>query len=145
MSGKYLLDTNAIINLLKDENADFSFKDKEGIFFVSIITEIELLSFKDLTEEDETSIKKLLPGSCIINISKTIKNKTVELRKKKNIKLPDAVICATAMVNHLTLVTDDDRLFNIQGLSIIHLSELIKRNSAIAPDSAISESEPINE
>ena len=127
MNGKYLLDTNAIINLLKDENADFNFKDKKGGFFVSIITEIELLSFKDLTAEDENSIKKLLPGSCIININKIIKDKTIELRKNKDIKLPDAIICATAIVNSLTLVTDDERLFNIQGLSIIHLSEFTNR------------------
>jgi len=127
MNGKYLLDTNAIINLLKDENADFNIKDKKGVFFVSIITEIELLSFKDLTAEDETSIKKLLPGSCIININKIIKDKTIELRKNRDIKLPDAIICAAAIVNSLTLVTDDERLFNIQGLSIIHLSEFINR------------------
>ncbi len=127
MNGKYLLDTNAIINLLKDENANFNFKDKKGEFFVSIITEIELLSFKDLTAEDETSIKKLLPGSCIININKIIKDKTIELRKNRDIKLPDAIICAAAMANSLTLVTDDERLFNIQGLSIIHLSEFINR------------------
>jgi predicted nucleic acid-binding protein len=127
MNGKYLLDTNVIINLLKDENATPSFKDKKGVFFVSIITEIELLSFKNLTNEDETSINELLPESSIINISKTIKEKTIRLRKDKNVKLPDAVICATAMANNLTLVTDDERLYNIQDLSVIHLSELINK------------------
>lgn len=125
MSGKYLLDTNAIINLLKDENATFKFKDKKGVYFVSIITEMELLSFKDLTKEEESKIKKLLPGSCIININKAIKKKAVALRKKKKIKLPDAVICATAMVKNLTLVSDDDRLFKIKDLKIIPLSDLV--------------------
>ncbi|HLP49027.1 MAG TPA: hypothetical protein VK186_27550 [Candidatus Deferrimicrobium sp.] len=37
MSGRYLLDTNAIINLLNDDNADFTFKEKKGVYFVSII------------------------------------------------------------------------------------------------------------
>jgi hypothetical protein len=46
MSGRYLLDTNAIINLLKDEHNSFSFKDNMGVYFVSIISEIELLSLK---------------------------------------------------------------------------------------------------
>ena len=78
-----------------------------------------------MTEEDEASIKKLLPGSCIINITREIKDKAIELRKKKNIKLPDAVICAAALVNHLTLVSDDERLFKIQGLNIIYLSDLM--------------------
>ena len=31
MNGRYLLDTNAIINLLNDVNADFSFKEKKGV------------------------------------------------------------------------------------------------------------------
>lgn len=130
MSGKYLLDTNAIINLLKDENADFNLKEKEGIFFVSIITEMELLSFKNLTKEDEAAIKELLPESGIINIDKAIKDKTIQVRKKKSIKLPDAVICATALVNDLTLVTDDERLFNVPGLDVIHLSDLIDKYSS---------------
>ncbi len=125
MSGRYLLDTNAIINLLNDESADFSFGEKKGVYFVSIITEIELLSFKNLTKEDKTSIKKLLPESCIINIDTDIKNKTIELKKKKKIKLPDALICATAMVRKLTLVTDDKDLFTIPTLKTAHLSEFL--------------------
>lgn len=127
MSGKYLLDTNAIINLLKDENTNFIVKDTEEVFFVSVITGIELLCYKDLTREDEASIKELLDESCIININKKIKEETIELKKKNTIKLPDAVICATALVNHLTLVTDDDRLFNIQGLRVINLSDLVTK------------------
>ncbi len=135
MSGKYLLDTNAIINLLKDETANFIVRDREEVFFVSIITEIELLCYKDLTREDEASIKELLDESCIININKKIKEETIELKKKNTIKLPDAVICASALVNHLTLVTDDDRLFNIQGLRVIHLSDLINKFSHIGSNS----------
>jgi len=129
MSGRYLLDTNAIINLLKDENANFIVKDRDEVFFVSVITEIELLCYKDLAEEDEASIKELLNESCIININKKIKVEAIELKKKNTIKLPDAVICATALVSDLTLVTDDDRLFNIEGLNVIHLSDLINKFS----------------
>ncbi len=136
MSGKYLLDTNAIINLLREENADFNFKDKQGVFFVSIITEMELLSFRESTKEYEDAIKKIIPGSCVINITGAIKDKTIELRKKKNVKLPDAVICATAMVNHLTLVSDDGGLFKIPGLDIIHLSDLLNKYSSIDSNSA---------
>ncbi len=135
MSGKYLLDTNAIINLLKDENTNLIVKDRNEVFFVSVITEIELLCYKDLTNGDETSIKGLLNESCIININKKIKDKAIKLKKKNTIKLPDAVICATALVNHLTLVTDDDRLFNIEGLNVIHLSDLLYKFSANASNS----------
>jgi predicted nucleic acid-binding protein len=131
MSGRYLLDTNAIINLLKNEDVNFPVIDRAEVFFVSVITEIELLCYKDLAEEDETGIKELLNESCIINIDMKIKEEAIELKKKNTIKLPDAVICATAVVNNLTLVTDDERLFNIEGLNVIHLSDLINKFSTI--------------
>jgi predicted nucleic acid-binding protein len=127
MNGRYLLDTNAIINLLKDENSQFNFIGKKGVYFVSIITEIELLSFKNLTKEDETSIYKLLPEASVINIDIDIKNKTIELKKKKKLKLPDALICATALVRKLTLVTEDKDLLNIPALKTAHLSEFLSR------------------
>lgn len=136
MSGRYLLDTNAIINLLKNEDVNFIVIDRAEVFFVSIITEIELLCYKDLVEEDETAIKELLNESCIININNKIKEETIELKKKNTIKLPDAVICAAAVVNNLTLVTDDEKLFNIEGLNVIHLSDLINKFSTIDSTSA---------
>lgn len=125
MNGKYLLDTNAVINLLKDENATFKFKDKNGVYLASIITEIELLSFKNLTPEDETNIKKLLPQSCVVPLTQAIKEKTIEMKRSQNIKLPDAVICATALVKGLTLVTDDKGLLKITNLAVIQLSDFI--------------------
>lgn len=125
MNGKYLLDTNAVINMLKDEDLSLKFKGKKGVYLVSIITEIELLSFKNLTQEEEKNIKKLLPQTCIIPVTNSIKEKTIVLKRKQNIKLPDALICATAMVKRLTLVTDDKHLLKISGLEVIQLSEFI--------------------
>jgi predicted nucleic acid-binding protein len=47
--------------------------------------------------------------------------KTAEIRKKYNIKLPDAIIAATAIVYGLKLVTRNEKDFaQIKGLNIIN-------------------------
>lgn len=52
---KYLLDTNTIIYAL---NKGFKFPNNE--YLVSIITEIELFSYSDLTKKDEESLELAL-------------------------------------------------------------------------------------
>ena len=102
MNGKYLLDTNALINLLRASN--YSFKIDGGFFFISIITEIEFLSYSKLTIEERASFSSLFKNEQIINIDSTIKSETITLKSNTKIKLPDAVICSTATVNGLILV-----------------------------------------
>lgn len=125
MNGNFLLDTNAIINILKD-GCNLV---KPGIyFFVSIITEMELLSYPKLTFEEEKIIHKLLNSSSIINIDDSIKEKAIDLRKKYLIKLPDAIICATAMSKKMKLVSDDEKLFKIKSLEVINLEKITRGN-----------------
>jgi predicted nucleic acid-binding protein len=51
-------------------------------------------------------------------IDENIANKVIQLKRKNKIKLPDAIICATAIVNNATLVTNDIRLQNISNLKL---------------------------
>ena len=56
----------------------------------------------------------------VISLQDDIINKTIDLRKKYRIKLPDAVIAATAIVFNLTLVTHNTADFkNIKGLKLV--------------------------
>ena len=46
---------------------------------------------------------------------------TIALRKEYKIKLPDAIIAATALANDLTIVTNNIKDFsNISGLQLIN-------------------------
>jgi predicted nucleic acid-binding protein len=46
---------------------------------------------------------------------------TISIRKKRKLKITDAIIAATAIVNGLTLVSDNDRDFKkIAGLKYIN-------------------------
>ena len=50
-----------------------------------------------------------------------IKYKTADIRKKQKIKLPDAIIAATALVYELSLVSRNVSDFkNIDGLQLIN-------------------------
>ena len=106
MSGKkYLLDTNAVLYYLAGNECMRPYIKKD--FSVSVITEMELLSFPKITNAEEKKIRLFLDGCEIIPLNLEIKDKTIELRRKYASKLPDSVIAATAIEKKLTLVTAD--------------------------------------
>jgi len=47
-----------------------------------------------------------------------IANEVINLKRKYKIKLPDAIICTTAILNDVILVTNDIRLKNIEKLKL---------------------------
>ena len=118
MNGKILLDTNAIIYAL---NSGLTLPNDN--YSISIITEMELFSYPKLTEFEQTNIQRLLNHFEIFNITERVKEKTIEIRKNYGIKLPDSIICATALVNKATLVSNDKQLSKIIGLDILSLEE----------------------
>ena len=59
-----------------------------------------------------------------INIDQEIKSITITLRQKYSLKLPDAIICATAMIHKLTLVTNDLKLHKISEINCCHLEDI---------------------
>jgi len=77
-----------------------------------------LLSFSGITESEENNIKSLLLDCNEINISDEIKEKTIEIRKKYKIKLPDAIVAASAIVNNIPLITADKGFNQIKELNL---------------------------
>jgi len=63
---------------------------------ISAITEIELLCWKAASESDLEVLNSFIKDAVVIELEQPIKYKTAEIRKKHNIKLPDAIIAATA-------------------------------------------------
>jgi predicted nucleic acid-binding protein len=115
MSGRVVLDSNTIIDVLNGHISREYFKravpDTERI--ISVITEIEILSFPRLTDEQETWIKVFLEEMEIVPLTEEIKRKTIEFRRRANTKLPDSIIVATSIVSNATLITRDKKLLNV--------------------------------
>lgn len=119
MSGNRLfIDTNILLYFLKGhpEVVDL-ISDKELV--VSVITEIELLSFPLLTAENNQQIKNLLNDCTILDLSQEIKELTIELRKKYKIKLPDSIIAASAYSSKAPLLTSDKEFRKIEELNLL--------------------------
>ncbi|MDK9692941.1 MAG: type II toxin-antitoxin system VapC family toxin [Sulfurimonas sp.] len=117
--GKYLLDTNTIIYALNQ-----GLKLRDGKYLVSIITEIELLSYAKLTKSDEEILKRLLSQFESIELTKSVKEKTIQIRKESKLKLPDSIIVASALDNDAILVTSDKQLLNAQVVKTVELHQI---------------------
>ena len=107
---KYLWDTNIVIYYLQqqfpahtEQYIDALVSEQQPI--LSVITEIELLSWKAEDAHDLEVLQNFINDSMVIELEKSVKLKAVEIRRSTGIKLPDAVIAATAHVFDLTLLT----------------------------------------
>ena len=70
---------------------------------------------------EETIVKSLCDTCEVFNLTKQIIDKTIEIRKQAKIKLPDAIIAASTLVNNAILVTANVKDFKmIDGISIIN-------------------------
>lgn len=114
MITRYLLDTNAIIYLV---NGRLASPLPEGKYSISVITEIELLSFSGLSHEEEQRIRNLMRVLDRIQLSDTVRDLTIQLRRNNRLKLPDAIIAASAMAQHAILLTNDQTFASIDGLN----------------------------
>jgi predicted nucleic acid-binding protein len=125
MGIKYLWDTNIAIYYLQKQFLPGAEEFMDGLFrqsqpAISAITEIELLCWKTASEKDLQVLRDFIEDSIVFELEKEIKLKTAELRKTHKIKLPDAIIAATAILQNLTLLTRNTPDFkNIPGLDII--------------------------
>ncbi len=120
---KYLLDTNSLIYAL---NGGVKIPAYE--YVVSVITEIELLSYSKLTQKEEENIKHLLTHFQIVTLTDNIKNTTIYLRKRYNLKLPDSIIVATAIEKGAVLVTSDKQLLKLDCLKVVELADVKNKN-----------------
>ncbi len=117
MSGiDYLADTNAVLYFLSGNDCMKPYVSSRFAF--SIISEMELLSFPKITEDEEYRIRGFLDASSAVAITDSIKDRTIKLRRAYNIKLPDAIIAASAIEQNLALITADTGFERIKELRL---------------------------
>lgn len=119
---RYLIDTNILIYHFADaipgEEQDKIKSIFKKSFNMSIISKIEFLGWKKHTKRGFNEAKEFLQKSKVIYIDEEIASRTIELRKFHSIKLPDALIAATAQCMNLTLVTRNEVDFKNLDLEI---------------------------
>lgn len=106
MSGnKLLLDTNVLIYLSKSELDISAFAGPEDLLSISVITLMEVKGYAFKSRLEEKFINDLCNHFTIEYINEAIVDEVVRIRKIHRIKLPDAIILATAKTLGLSLVT----------------------------------------
>ena len=113
-----LLDTNTVLYLLGGDDTLAEFLNGKNLY-ISIISELELLSYKHLTAKDVKILTSFISELQVENISQEIKNASIEIRKTTTLKLPDCIIAATSVALKIPLVSADKALKNVKGLDLI--------------------------
>ena len=109
---KVFLDTNICIYILQ-WNEKYTYLLNNEIY-ISFITELELLSYKDIDKNEIDIIYKFLLGCNIIDINNEIKENTISFRREYWLKLPDSIIMASAKYIWIQLITNDQKIHNIK-------------------------------
>lgn len=120
MGASYLMDTNAVIDYLNDKlPASCVALVDEYIIEISVITRIELLAWPGATPTHVEILNNFIANAIVHLLNEPIILKSIEIRKTKRCKLPDAIIAATAIEMQLTLLTTNSSDFsNIKSLSL---------------------------
>ncbi len=116
---KLFLDTNILLYLLAgDETLTLTLDQKQ--FYISFVTQLEILSFPGLSKKDLKVINELLNECVIIDVNTEIKKLTVEYRKNYKLKLPDCLIAATSIYLDIPLITADSDFKKVEELNLIY-------------------------
>jgi len=122
--GQYLIDNNVISNYFTEsfpqKTMSFISDVMDKIPNISVITEIEALSWIAPDKVYETIIKEFIKDANILPLTKKVVAECVQIRRSRKIKTPDAIIAATAIVYNLTLITNDNDFKNIKHLQTIN-------------------------
>jgi predicted nucleic acid-binding protein len=100
-----IFDTNVLIYLSK------YILDPEKILqqkiSISVITKIEALGYNFKNIEEHNLLIDICNEFTVIPLSDLIAEETINLRKSNRIKLPDAIIYATALIENVPLLTNN--------------------------------------
>jgi predicted nucleic acid-binding protein len=124
-----LVDTNVFIYTLEGK---FNLSNLQAdSLSVSIISYIALVGKKNIQPREVQQVKQLLKGVQLIRIDQSIENMTVDIKQHRIVKVPDAIIAATAIEYNLTLVTADVKLAKVDGLKVKLVQPNITNNQII--------------
>ncbi len=127
MEPEYLIDTNIVIGFFNKSLPESGKRLLSTIDpCISIITFIELFSTRNVSVLEMEQLKVFSSNALILNLDKDIALITMDIRADFNLKLPDAVIAATAIYHHKTLLSRNVSDFSkVKGLNVINPFEIV--------------------
>ena len=83
---------------------------------------MEFKSFSNISKQDLALFDEFASGINIIDLlatNKVLKSKIIEMRNQYRLKLPDAIIAASAIVNDIVLITADKGFKKVEELQLL--------------------------
>ncbi len=108
-NNRVLLDSNVVVFASKQQIDTNKLLSSYNEFYTSIINFMEVYGYEFENQEEKELIDTLFSIFEIMDLNKTIAEQVILYRKQKGkkIKLPDAIVLATAKYLNATLLTDD--------------------------------------
>ncbi len=128
MNGKrYLLDTNAIIALLNGHQGLVTLLASADYVAISVISRLEFLSFSGITSAQRQLFDQFTARVDVVDLSMSnlsLLDMISDVRIHSSLKLPDAIVAASAKNSSATLVTADHRLANYASGWVVNFDQL---------------------
>jgi predicted nucleic acid-binding protein len=112
MSGNnVLLDSNVVIYASRGLIDVEKLLSPGRVYYASIVTYIEVHGYGAITQHEQSIVNEILNSVKILNLDREIAGQAIVYRKIKKIRLPDAVVLASAKWVAAELITNDVRDF----------------------------------
>ena len=122
---RFLLDTNAPVALLQGNAELLTLTQSAEWLGVSVINVLEFMGFDGLSEKDRVLFDKLLSRVTVVDLAYsngTLIGHIAALRQRKTLKLPDAIVAATAAVYQATVLTNDAQMIKLSTMDTAYLA-----------------------
>jgi len=107
---KALFDTNILIDYLNGVESAREELQRHSELLISAVSWMEVMV--GVTSEEEASVRQFLDGFHQVVIGRSVAERAVALRREHRVRLPDAIIWASAECESALLVTRNRRDFS---------------------------------
>lgn len=112
-----LIDTNIALYLLGGDPKLADLLDN-AVLHLSFISELELLSYPDLTTDNQRKVEQFIDDCPVIDVTDPIKKQAVEIHKNTDLKMPDALIAGSAIAEQLPFISADRDFERVDNLHL---------------------------
>jgi tRNA(fMet)-specific endonuclease VapC len=122
---RYLFDTNALVSLLQGNEELLALAENADWLGVSVINVLEFSCFADLSASDRTLLSQFLERITVVDVvhnNTELMEHVIALRQKRALKLPDAIVMASAALHRATVLTNDIQLLKLTNTDSVYLA-----------------------